>query len=96
MTMHTSPPRTIMGAITDFLASDPAPEEIAAYQMPADLQARLHDLLDRNGEDQLTPAEKEELAAFVQADDMMSLLQAKIRLRLKQEAAGDSENESQS
>ena len=93
MTMHTSPPRTIMGAITDFLASDPEPEEIASYQMPEDLQARLHDLLDRNGEDQLTPAEKEELATFVQADDMMSLLQAKIRLRLQQET--DSVSESQ-
>lgn len=94
MTMHTAPPRTIMGAITDFLASDPTPEQIATYQMPVDLQARLHDLLDRNGEDQLTPAEKEELAAFVQADDMMSLLQAKVRLKLKQEADADDEPQS--
>jgi hypothetical protein len=84
-----------MGAITDFLASDPTPEEIATYQMPANLQARLHELLGRNGEDQLTPAEKEELAAFVQADDMMSLLQAKIRLRLQQKTETDSDSESQ-
>jgi hypothetical protein len=32
---------TVFDVITDFLASDPTPEEIIAYHLPNDLQARV-------------------------------------------------------
>jgi hypothetical protein len=73
----------VFGVITDFLTSDPTPEEIIAYRLPPDLEARAHDLLDRNGEGELSPDEIEEMHDFMRADDMMSLMKAKTRLKLK-------------
>lgn len=81
--LHSAPIRTVFGVITDFLASDPTPEQIIAYRLPPDLEARAHDLLDRNGEGQLSPDEIEEMHDFMRADEMMSLLKAKTRLKLK-------------
>ena len=80
--MQTAPLRTLFGVITDFLASDPSPEEIIAYRLPDDLQARAHDLLERNGEGLLTLDEEQEMYDFMRADEMMALLKAKTRLKL--------------
>lgn len=81
--MQNAPVRTVFGEITDFLATNPTPEEIIAYRLPDDLQARAHELLDLNGEDQLTPEERDEMFDFVRVDQMMSLLKIKMRLKLK-------------
>src|SRR5688572_2293512 len=43
---------TIFDIITDFLASEPTAEEILAYHFPDDLQARVDELVERNGEGQ--------------------------------------------
>ena len=56
--MQNVPIRTVFGEITDFLATNPTPEEIVAYELPEDLQARAHELLDKNGEGELTPEEQ--------------------------------------
>lgn len=81
--METAPVRTVFDVITDFLAANPTPQEIIAYYMPDDLQQRLDDLLDRNGEDLLTPPEREELQELLNADTMFSLLKTKSKLKLK-------------
>jgi hypothetical protein len=84
--MQDAPVKTVFDVITDFLASDPKPEDILAYHLPPQLQERAHYLLERNGEDLLTPMEKEEMYDFMRADEMMALLKAKIKLRIRQES----------
>lgn len=81
--MEQAPPRTVFDVITDFLASEPTPEEIIAYHLPDDLQARADQLVERHGEGQLTFDEQQELFDFMRADEMMALLKAKTKLRLR-------------
>ena len=81
--MQNVPIRTIFAEITDFLATNPTPDEIVTYQLPEDLQERAHELLERNGEGLLTDDERDEMFDFVRVDDMMSTLKAKMRLKLK-------------
>jgi len=82
-TMHSTSARTVFDVITDFLASDPTPEELIAYRLPGDLQARVDELVERNGEGQLTFVQQQELYDFMRADEMMALLKAKTKLRLR-------------
>jgi hypothetical protein len=63
--MQDAPIRTVFGEITDFLATNPTPEEIVAYRLPDDLQVRAHDLLERNGEGELSTEEQAEMLHFV-------------------------------
>jgi hypothetical protein len=84
--MQNTPVRTVFDVITDFLATEPSPQEIIAYHLPDDLQERADYLLDRNGEDLLTPAEREELYEFMNADEMFSLLKTKMKLKLKKQS----------
>jgi len=51
------------------------------------LQARAHELLERNGEDQLTPEERDEIFDFVRVDEMMSLLKVKMKLKIRNASA---------
>ena len=74
--------QTVFDVITDFLASDPSPEDILAYRLPTELEKRAVSLLERHGNDELTYEEKQEMFDFVRADDMLTLLKAKIRMRL--------------
>jgi hypothetical protein len=83
--MQSAPSRTVFDMITDFLATEPSAQEIIDYFLPDDLQTRLDDLLDRNGEDLLSYAEREELDAFLKADRMFSLLKTKMKLKLNQQ-----------
>jgi hypothetical protein len=87
MTMLNMPVRSVFSEITDFLATNPTPQEIIAYQLSENLQARAHELLERNGEDQLTPEERDEMLDFVRVDEMMSLLKVKMKLKLKNASA---------
>lgn len=83
--MQNAPPQTIFGEVTDFLATNPTPEEIIAYELPEDLQARAHELLDKNGEGDLTPEEHDEMMDFARMNAMMRLLKVKMRIKLKQQ-----------
>jgi hypothetical protein len=47
---------------------------------------RLHDLLVRNQDDALTPAEKDELEAYLRVSMMIDLMHAKARCSLKKHA----------
>jgi hypothetical protein len=79
--MQSAPVRSVFSEITDFLATNPTPEEIIAYRLPDDLQTRAHDLLDKNGEGELTPEEYNEMIDFARIDNMMTLLKAKMKLK---------------
>ena len=80
--MQNAPVRTVFDVITDFLASDPTSEELLAYHLPDDLQERADYLLERNSEDLLTPEEREEMHEFMNADEVIGLLKAKVKLKL--------------
>jgi hypothetical protein len=81
--MDNAPIRTVFGVISDFLTSDPSPHEILAYHLPPDLQARADELVERNGEGELTFDELLELYDFMRADDMMMMIKAKTRRKLR-------------
>jgi hypothetical protein len=81
--MPSTATRTVFDVITDFLASDPTPDQLIAYHLPDDLQARVDQLVERNGEGQLTFDDQQELLDFMRADEMMALLKAKTKLRLR-------------
>lgn len=76
---------SVFDVITDFLASEPSVEALLAYHLPAELQARVDELVERNGEGQLTFDEQQELFDYMRADEMMALLKAKTKLRLRKE-----------
>jgi hypothetical protein len=84
--MQNAPVRSVLDVITDFLSSNPTSEAIIAYRLPDDLQARAHELLERNGEGELDFDERQEMYDFMRVDQMMSLLKAKMRVRLKKES----------
>lgn len=81
--MQNAPIQTIFGEVTDFLAGNPTPQAIVDYQLPAYLQQRVHELLDKNGEGLLTSEEQKEMMDFSRIDHMLTLLKAKTRLKLK-------------
>lgn len=85
--MATAPPiRTVFDIITDFLASNPTPEAILAFQLSDALKDRAIDLLERYKAEDLSFDEELEMYDFMRADDMMSLLKAKTRLKLSKDA----------
>lgn len=84
--MLNAPTRTVFDVITDFLATEPSPEGIIAFYLPDDLQERANYLAEQNGEDLLTTEEREEFQEFLNADEMFSLLKAKMKLKLRKQA----------
>ena len=79
--MPNAPVRSVFSEITDFLATNPTPEEIIPYRLPDDLQVQAHELLELNGEGELTGEERNEMFDFVRVEEMMSLLKTKMRLK---------------
>lgn len=78
--MYNTPILSAMAIVTDFLASNPSPEQILAYKFPDPLQARLDELLELNGEEALNNEQEIELDEIVQMDEMLTLLKAKVKL----------------
>lgn len=83
--MQKIPTRTIFDVITDFLTSDPTPQEIIDYIMPDEFQQRVDELVDRNGEGLLTFDEQQELFDYLRANEMISLLKLKTKLKLQED-----------
>ena len=81
--MHVVPEKTICDYVTNFFSSAPTLEEIIAYRLPAALQVRAHDLLEKNRGGTLSPSEQAELEAFRQLDHLLTIVKAKARLTLK-------------
>jgi hypothetical protein len=63
----------------DFLASQPTREQVIAYRISPAAQERLADLLYRNREETLTPAERAELDTYLHLSDWHTLLKARAR-----------------
>ncbi len=80
--MAVAPPNTLFDEITDFLVSSPTPEQIIEFQPSEALNQRLHDLLDKNREENLTPEERDELDQFLEIGHLFTILKAKARLKL--------------
>ena len=79
--MLKTPTRDVFGVVADFLASEPSHEQLLAYKLPEDLQTRLSYLLYQNREDCLSYDEEVELNDLIRADNLMSLLKTKTRLK---------------
>jgi hypothetical protein len=62
------------------------PADVARYIVDLEVterdKARMHDLVVRNQDDALTPAEKEEMFAFGKATTLLSILKSKARRTL--------------
>jgi hypothetical protein len=63
--------------VIEFLVTGPTPQEIVAFKVSQEAQARLRDLLDKNREDTLTDAEQAELDLYEQIEHLMILLKAR-------------------
>ena len=83
--MPVAPEKTVFNEITDFLATNPTPQAIIDYRLPDYLQNYAHELLEKNGEGDLSEQEYEDMMDFVRVDQMMSLLKIKMRIKLKNE-----------
>jgi hypothetical protein len=80
--MAIAPPNALFDEITDFLLSAPAPQQIIAFKPSKELDDRLHELLEKNGQERLTQEERVELDTFLQVDHLLTILKAKARLKL--------------
>ncbi len=80
--MIETPILNVLDVVTDFLATEPTDEELLAYQFTDEMQERIHYLLERNGEGELTCEERHELDDFIRANRMMARLKVNVRLRL--------------
>lgn len=76
-----TPVRNVPDAVAEFLTSDPTDDELLAYMFPEEIQARVHFLLDRNGEGELTILEGRELDDCLRANRLMALLKVNTELR---------------
>jgi len=80
--MLAAPAHTVFDVITDFLASNPIPEQILTFRLPAEMEAYASRLLESRRDQGLSREEELDLFDFIRADDMMTLLKAKTRLKL--------------
>ena len=62
--------------------------KLAALRAEPDVQAKIDELADRSNEGQLTPEERAEYLAYVDAIDVISILQAKARSVLARQPNG--------
>jgi hypothetical protein len=73
-------PTPLMEELADFLASGPSPQQLLNFRPSKALQRRATALLARLKDDRITDEEKCELDQFVQAELLMRLVKARIRL----------------
>jgi hypothetical protein len=72
-------PRPLYREITDFLAENPATQQIMAFKISTAAQERLENLLDKNREAALSPGERAELDTYLQLSEWMTILKARAR-----------------
>jgi hypothetical protein len=75
-----------MEEILEFLLSRPTPEQIINRRASDAAQARLDYLFDGHRHNQLTDAERAELEATIQLDEMIANLKARAKLKLLETA----------
>lgn len=69
-------PAATYRAILSFLASNPAPADIASFMPPPEVQARLRTLLERSAQGSLSPAEVAELDEYERIEHLMVMIKA--------------------
>jgi hypothetical protein len=80
--MAIAQPEALFDEITDFLVSRPTEKEIIAFKPSEALDQRLHELLDKNSSNGLSPDERAELNSFLHMSHLLIILGAKARLKL--------------
>ncbi len=83
--MTDAPVKSVTDVVTDFFASAPTLEAIAAYRLPDELQNRAHQLLDMNRSGSLADEDRTEMEQYRQIDHLLTLIKAKARLELKKQ-----------
>jgi hypothetical protein len=73
------PPALAFTEMIDFLSSHPTPEQILAFKISSQAQARLSSLLEKNRETGLSEAESAELDWYEYVHDIMTRLKAQGR-----------------
>lgn len=76
-----STPISIFEEIADVIASGAGRESLLRYRPSPAAQERASELLEKNRQGTLTEDERDELDEFVQADEFMRLLKARLRSR---------------
>lgn len=77
----------VLGQLLDPVITPESAGRIVAIQADPELQLRLDELGEKSNEGLLTPAEREEYAAYVVAIDVIAILQAKSRRLLRDQEA---------
>ena len=70
-------PARLYREILGFLASNPTPEDILAFQPNPEIQTRLRLLLDRNAAGTIVPNEISELDEYEEIEHLMIMLKKK-------------------
>src|SRR5712691_10474505 len=65
--------------LIDFLSARPTAKQVLTHKSSSAVQERLEELLDKNREAGLTPAEEEEMDAYRLVNHVMILLKARAR-----------------
>lgn len=71
--------------IVDFIAAGTTPENVISFRPSEAAQERVADLLAREKEGELSPAEKSELDHYMQIEHLMRLAKARARDFLQHE-----------
>ena len=75
--MSAVPAPPMLDEFLSFVLERPTAEQILAYKVSPEVQARINDLVERNSAGSITTAERQELNELVEFDRMMSLLKVK-------------------
>ena len=71
--------------VIDFIAAGTTPQNVIAFRPSEAAQARVDDLLAREKDEELLPAEKSELEHYLQLEYLMRLAKARARDFLQNE-----------
>jgi regulator of sigma D len=77
--MATAGPLPIYDELLDVLVGNADTDQLEAFRLPSDKQFRLDELLQRNREDRLTDAERDELQEFERLEHLGRMLKARAR-----------------
>ena len=80
-----APARSVFDVVTDFLANRPTDEQLLAYEIPPEQQARLDELVAIDANSRLTAAQREELGDYRFVEDVLARVKVKIKQRLERE-----------
>src|SRR4051794_40542098 len=73
----------LIDEITDFFLSQPMLEEIIANKASEAVDARSHELLDKNRNCELSPDERREMNRYLEINHFFIILKVKARLKLR-------------